>query len=134
MELENLFTRAKKWLNTSNPSLEQIAGAYRGMQKRINTGEVEIVDDAEAVLELLAETYESHGGDVSILLAYQEPPKNRATPEVATSTPQLDASPLVPIDTAPCERLSDDERRHILAELKRTIGSPSQGKFANAPA
>lgn len=132
MKIENLFSRAKNWLNTSKPNLAQIASAYRGMQKRINTGNVDYVDDAEAALDLLAETYENLGGDVSVLLAYQESPTQGRTAEPPHSTPQLDASPLVPIDTAPSKKLSDDERRHILADLKRTIGSPSQGKFANA--
>ncbi|MAG65042.1 MAG: hypothetical protein CMK74_04105 [Pseudomonadales bacterium] len=132
MESENLFTRARNWLKSANPNLAQIASAYRGMQNRINTGSVEIVDDAEAVLDLLAESYENLGGDVTVLLAYQEQPKQPQTPVPCQSTPQLDSSPLVPIETTPVQKLSDDERRIILADLKRTIGSPSQGKFANA--
>ncbi|WGK63410.1 hypothetical protein QAO71_17870 (plasmid) [Halopseudomonas sp. SMJS2] len=134
MKIDNLFTRAKNWLNSSNPDLAQIASAYRGMLKRINTGNVEVVDDAEAALDLLAETYDNRGGDVSILLATQEPPQTEIAPEKPQSGPQLDASPLVPIDTAPRKELSEDERRNILADLKRTLRSPSQGKYPNAPA
>ncbi len=133
METENLFSRAKNWVDTASPNLVQVASAYRAMQKRIHTGKVEIIDDAEAALDLLAESYENLGGDVATL--FVEPPAVVPTSaQLQTeSVPQLDASPLVPLDTVPQKALTADERKNILADLKRTLRSTA-GSFSHVSA
>ena len=88
----NFTQRAKDWVSTSTLTPDQLADAYLKMQTKSATLPDDQADDATACLEFLAESFESAGGDLALLI--------EAKPNVA----QCGKGRIINLDLGPCFR------------------------------
>jgi hypothetical protein len=116
----NFTQRAKDWVSTSTPTPDQLADAYLKMQTKSATLPDDQADDATACLEFLAESFESAGGDLALLI--EAKPNVEQCAEVEGYA--FDASPLVQYNDSVNE-LSADEKRAAFEQLKSQLGSHS---------